>query len=274
MLEMSVWGKILGGGTGMVLGGPLGALLGLALGHKIDKIRSRDSKLINDKSTFQQYNENEKQLAFASGVIVIAAKLSKADGKVTENEIIKFREVFDFDPKDEVAIGKIFNNAKKSSEGFEIYAKQLKSVFGNQQELYVEFLNSLYKIAFADGQLHVNEEKMIKDIAIIFNMPIEILESIKSQYIKINSSIDLENDYKILLSQPSDTGAEIKKKYFRLVKEYHPDSLVSKGLPEEFLNLLMKGLQILMKLMKELQNIEKIRINDIEDIKSISITKL
>ena len=76
---------------------------------------------------------------------------------------------------------------------------------------------------------------MIKDIAIIFNMPIEILESIKSQYIKINSSIDLENDYKILLSQPSDTDAEIKKKYFRLVKEYHPDSLVSKGLPEEFL---------------------------------------
>ena len=116
---MSIWGKILGGSTGMVLGGPLGAVLGLALGHKIDKIRSRDSKLINEDNSsnenisFQQYNENEKQLAFASGVIVIAAKLSKADGKVTQDEIIKFREVFDFDPKDEVAIGKIFNNAKK-----------------------------------------------------------------------------------------------------------------------------------------------------------------
>ena len=140
---MSVWGKILGGGTGMVLGGPLGALLGLALGHKIDKIRNRDSKLINDSNSFVQYSESEKQLAFASGVIIVAAKLSKADGKVTNDEIIKFREVFDFDPKDEVAIGKIFNNAKKTSEGYELYAKQLRSVFGEQQELYIEFINSL-----------------------------------------------------------------------------------------------------------------------------------
>ena len=227
---MSVWGKVLGGGTGMVLGGPLGALLGLALGHKIDKIRSRDSKLINDSNSFVQYSESEKQLAFASGVIIIAAKLSKADGKVTNDEIIKFREVFDFDPKDEVAIGKIFNNAKKTSEGYELYAKQLKSVFGGQQELYIEFINSLYKIAFADGELHTNEEIMIKD-----RKSAEILDSIKSQFINVTDVFDLDNDYKILQCSASDSSEEIKKKYFKLVKEYHPDTLVSKGLPEEFL---------------------------------------
>ena len=66
-------------------------------------------------------------------------------------------------------------------------------------------------------------------------MPIGVLDSIKSQYITISSSVALENDYKILLSKSSDSDAEIKKKYFKLVKEYHPDSLVSKGLPEEFL---------------------------------------
>ena len=238
---MSIWGKVLGGGTGMVLGGPLGAILGLALGHKIDKIRKRDSKLINEDNSYNnssahvQYNETEKQLAFATGVIVIAAKLSKADGKVTENEIIKFREVFDFDPKDEGAIGEIFNNAKRTSEGYEVYAKQLQSVFGNQQELYIEFINSLFKIAFADGELHSNEEEMIEGIALIFNMPNEILSSIKSQFINVVNEMDLSNDYKILLSDPSDSDGEIKKKYFKLVKEYHPDTLISKGLPEEFL---------------------------------------
>jgi len=238
---MTVWGKILGGGAGMVLGGPLGALLGLALGHKIDRIRSRDSKLINENNasnvndSYEQYNESEKQLAFASGVIVIAAKLSKADGTVTNDEIIKFREVFDFDPKDEVAIGKIFNNAKKTSEGYEVYAKQLKLVFGDQQELYIEFINSLYKIAFADGEFHDNEERMIKDIALIFNMPDEILDSIKSQFINIVNAFDIDNDYKILQSDSSESDEELKKKYFKLVKEYHPDTLVSKGLPEEFL---------------------------------------
>jgi DnaJ like chaperone protein len=238
---MSIWGKILGGGAGMVLGGPLGAVLGLALGHKIDKIRKNDVDLINENKSsfennqFQQFNENEKQLAFATGVIVIAAKLSKADGKVSKEEIKTFREVFDFDSKDEVSIGKIFNNAKTNSDGYEIYAKQLKSVFGNQQELYIEFINSLYKIAFSDGELHQNEEKIIKDIALIFNMPIKIVDAIKSQYSNIYKNFDIDNDYKILQSEPSDTDAELKKKYFNLVKEYHPDTLVSKGLPEEFL---------------------------------------
>ena len=174
---MSIWGKVIGGGAGMLLGGPLGAVLGLALGCKIDKVRKANSKNMNasgekiNGNQFSQYSENEKQLAFATGVIVIAAKLSKADGQVTQDEVKKFREVFDFDPKDEVAIGKIFNSAKRNSNGYELYAKQLLSVFGNQQGLYIEFINSLYKIALADGDLHENEEKMIKGIAKIFKMP-------------------------------------------------------------------------------------------------------
>ena len=238
---MSVWGKIIGGGTGMVLGGPLGAVLGLALGHKIDKVRKGDAKNFNtfqeesNDSQFSQYNEQEKQLAFATGVIVIAAKLSKADGQVTQDEVKKFREVFDFDPKDEIAIGEIFNSAKKSSDGYEMYAKQLLSVFGNQQELYIEFINSLYKIALADGDLHLNEEKMIKGIAEIFKMPNNLVESIKIQFFEVNKQYNLKDDYKVLLSSPNDTDAELKKKYYNLAKEYHPDTLVSKGLPDEFL---------------------------------------
>ena len=237
---MSVWGKVIGGGAGMLLGGPLGAVLGLALGSKIDKVRKANSKNMNasgekmNGNQFSQYSENEKQLAFATGVIVIAAKLSKADGQVTQDEVKKFREVFDFDPKDEVEIGKIFNSAKKSSEGYEVYAKQLLAVFGNQQGLYIEFINSLYKIALADGDLHGNEEKMIKGIAKIFKMPINLVESIKVQFFKENQQ-NISDDYKVLLSEPNDSDEEVKKKYYKLAKEYHPDTLISKGLPDEFL---------------------------------------
>ena len=238
---MSIWGKVIGSGAGMVLGGPLGAVLGLALGYKIDKIRNADSRILNSEqdniinNQFSQYNENEKQLAFATGVIVIAAKLSKADGKVTQDEIKKFREVFDFDPKDEVAIGEIFNSAKKNSDGYKMYAKQLLAVFGNQQELYIEFINSLYKIALADGDLHLNEEKMIKGISKIFKMPNNLVESIKIQFFEVNKQYNIKDDYKVLLSSPNDTDIELKKKYYNLAKEYHPDTLVSKGLPDEFL---------------------------------------
>jgi len=238
---MSVWGKVIGSGAGIVLGGPLGAVLGLALGHKIDKIRKLDAKNFNtsqkqsNENQFSQFNDQEKQLAFATGVIVIAAKLSKADGQVSQDEVKKFREVFDFDSKDEFAIGEIFNSAKKSSDGYELYAKQLLSVFGSQQELYIEFINSLYKIALADGDLHPNEEKMIKGIAEIFKMPINLVESIKVQFFEVNRQYKTSDDYKILLSEPNDTDTELKNKYYKLVKEYHPDTLVSKGLPDEFL---------------------------------------
>ncbi|HIG09357.1 MAG TPA: molecular chaperone DjiA [Alphaproteobacteria bacterium] len=248
---MSVWGKVIGGGAGMLLGGPLGAILGLALGYKIDKIRNADSKILNSKkmknenNQFQQYNENDKQLAFATGVIVIAAKLSKADGKVTQDEVKKFREVFDFDPKDEVTIGEIFNNAKKNSDGYELYAMQLVSVFGNQQELYIEFINSLFKIALADGELHANEEHMIKDIATIFKMPINLVESIKVQFLNSDENLNISNDYTILLSEPNDSDSDLKKKYYKLVKEYHPDALVSKGLPDEFLRFANERLSII-----------------------------
>ena len=66
-------------------------------------------------------------------------------------------------------------------------------------------------------------------------MPTEILDSIKSQFINIVDVFNLDNDYKILQCSSSESDEEIKKKYFKLVKEYHPDTLVSKGLPEEFL---------------------------------------
>ena len=238
---MTIWGKIIGGGTGLLLGGPLGAVLGLAVGHGVDKIRSADNRILNhDQLNFKkdtsQYEDNDRQAAFATGVIVLAAKLAKVDGKVTEEEIETFRAVFDFSNEDQLAIGKIYNKAKESSEGFEAYAEQLVQVFGKQRELYVELLSSLYKIAFSDGILHQNEENMIRKIAQIFGMPENTVEAIKAQYLSKNSE-NLDRDYKLLGASVSSTDGELKKAYHSLVRQYHPDKLVSKGLPEEFIRL-------------------------------------
>ena len=94
---MSIWGKLIGGGTGLLLGGPLGAVLGLAVGHGVDSIRKSDKNLleaedVNSENPSAQYQDQKKQSAFALGVIVLAAKLSKADGKVTQEEIDTFKK--------------------------------------------------------------------------------------------------------------------------------------------------------------------------------------
>lgn len=238
---MSIWGKLIGGGTGLLLGGPLGAVLGLAVGHGVDSIRKADSRLLNETSVSSQknsfqYQDDERQTAFALGVIVLAAKLAKADGKVTQEEINSFRSAFDFDSEDQASIGKIYNEAKKNAEGYEVYAQQLQKVFGKQKELYVELINSLYKIALSDGVLHKNEETMIRKISSIFMMPENIVDSIKAQYMKYEGN-NLEKEYKILGIDSNTSNGEMKKKYHDLVRQYHPDKLVSKGLPEEFIRL-------------------------------------
>ena len=180
---MSIWGKLLGGSTGLVLGGPLGAILGLAVGHGVDKMRKADLKNINDNfNKNAQFNISDKQMTFATGVIVLSAKLAKADGKVTKDEIETFKSVFDFDSSDEASIGKIYNEAKLSAEGYEMYAMQLKNVFGDQETLYVEFISSLYKLALADGLLHPKESEMIYNISRIFGMPENVLESIRYRF--------------------------------------------------------------------------------------------
>ena len=104
---MSVWGKLIGGAAGLALGGPVGAILGIAAGHGVDRV-SREQK------SNKIFNTTEKEQVFASGVISLAAKLSKADGVITKEEIITFKRIFDFPKEDEEEISKLFNAAKES----------------------------------------------------------------------------------------------------------------------------------------------------------------
>ena len=80
---MTIWGKIIGSATGFAFGGPIGALLGGAAGHALDKIKIKQ-KLPKELAL--------KQIGFTIGVIVLSAKMAKADGKVTKSEIKAFKE--------------------------------------------------------------------------------------------------------------------------------------------------------------------------------------
>ena len=162
---MSFWGKLVGGAAGFALGGPIGALLGMAAGHGVDKVRNSEKKRFNKKNFT---NTQKQQLIFATGVIALSAKVAKADGQVTKNEIKSFKKVFEFPPQDEKSIGLIFNKAKETSDGYETYAEQLFVVFNKQPKILEEIINALFAIALSDGLLHLDEEKIIKHISQIF----------------------------------------------------------------------------------------------------------
>ena len=219
---MSIWGSLLGGVIGFSLGGPFGALLGSFLGGKISRISSSSS------FTSQQ---NSQQI-FALSLIILSAKLSKADGRVSKEELIAVKDKLQIPESEIDQVAKIFNKAKDESTGYEPYAKQISEIFKGNQNVLEEVINILFYIAEADGNVSNEEESMIANIAFIFGLNQNQYESIKES----RKSSDKLNPYIVLESQPTDDLKSIRKKYIKLSKEHHPDLLISKGVPNEVIN--------------------------------------
>ena len=219
---MSIWGSLLGGVIGFSLGGPFGALLGSFLGGKISNISS--------SNTFG-CQQNSQQI-FALSLIILSAKLSKADGRVSKEELIAVKEKLQIPDSEIDQVAKIFNKAKDESTGYEPYAKQISEIFKGNQNVLEEVINILFYIAEADGHVSNEEESMIANIAFIFGLTQNQYESIKES----RKSSDKLNPYVVLESQPTDDLKSIRKKYIKLSKEHHPDLLISKGVPIEVIN--------------------------------------
>ena len=219
---MSIWGSLLGGVIGFSLGGPFGALLGSFLGGKISNISS--------SNTFAS-QQNSQQI-FALSLIILSAKLSKADGRVSKEELIAVKDKLQIPDSEIDQVAKIFNKAKDESTGYEPYAKQISEIFKGNQNVLEEVINILFYIAEADGHVSNEEEAMIANIAFIFGLSQNQYESIKES----RKASDKLNPYIVLESQPTDDLKSIRKKYIKLSKEHHPDLLISKGVPSEVIN--------------------------------------
>ena len=215
---MSIWGSLIGGMIGFSLGGPFGMLLGSLIGGKI----SRAKGSINN--SFAQ-----PQQIFALSLIVLSAKLSKADGQVSKEELIAVKDKLKI-PENEIdQVGKIFNKAKNESTGYKPYAEQIGQIYKGNLNVLEEVINILFYIAEADGNISQAELVMIEDIARIFGLNESQFSSLKES----RKSSDKLNPYIVLESNPDDSLTEIRKRYIKLSKEHHPDLLLSKGVPPE-----------------------------------------
>ena len=219
---MAIWGSIIGGMLGFSIGGPFGMLLGSLIGGKMSRARSG-----GEFKTFAQ-----PQQIFALSLIVLSAKLSKADGQVSREELIAVKDKLKIPESELDQVGKIFNKAKEESAGYEPYAKQIAEVYRGNMNVLEEVINTLFYIAEADGRLSDNELIMIEDIARIFGLNQTQINGIKES----RKSSDKLNPYIVLESKPDDSLEEIRKRYIKLSKEHHPDILLSKGVPQEVID--------------------------------------
>ena len=219
---MSIWGSLIGGMIGFSLGGPFGMLLGSLVGGKISRARSR-----RGFGAFAQ-----PQQIFALSLIVLSAKLSKADGNVSREELVAVKDKLKI-PENEIdQVGKIFNKAKEESTGYEPYAQQIAQIYKGNINVLEEVINILFYIAEADGKVSPSELTMIENISKIFGLTQAQFNSIRES----RKGSDKLNPYIVLESNPDDDLQSIRKKYLKLSKENHPDLLVSKGVPQEVID--------------------------------------
>ena len=239
---MSIWGSLIGGMLGLSLGGPFGMLLGSILGGKISRART--------KTGFSAINQGQKY--FALSLIVLSAKLSKADGQVSREELIAVKNKLKI-PEDEIdEVGKIFNRAKEESAGYEPYAKQIAQFYKGNLNVLEEVINILFYIAESDGKVSPEEANMIENIAYIFGLTDIQYNSIKES----RKSSDKLNPYIVLECNPQDDLKTIRKKYIKLSKEHHPDLLLSKGVPKEVIEESKKKMRAINSAWDQIQRLK------------------
>ena len=241
---MSIWGSLIGGMVGFSLGGPFGMLLGSLIGGKISRARSAGARNFGAFSQPQQI--------FALSLIVLSAKLSKADGQVSKEELIAVRDKLKIPENEIEQVGKIFNKAKQESAGYEPYAQQIAQIYKNNLNALEEVINILFYIAESDGNVSKSELDMMQHIAQIFGLNQSQFNSIKES----RKSSDKLNPYIVLGISPEEDLQAIRKKYLQLSKENHPDMLISKGVPKEVIEESKKKMRAINSAWDQIQKLK------------------
>jgi DnaJ like chaperone protein len=212
---MSVWGKVSGAAAGLFVGGPVGALVGAVAGH-----------IFLDRET-------DPGVTFTIAIIALAGKMARADGVVTEEEFEVFQRVFGVPPDEEANVRRIFNLARQDIAGFEHYAGQIARLFMGNPAMLEDILDGLFEIAKADGVLHPGEARFLERVGEIFGFAPNEFRRIRASHF----APELTDPYVILGVSYAADEDELKQTYRRLVRENHPDSLMARGVPPEFIKL-------------------------------------
>ena len=233
---MGFWGKMIGSVAGFAMGGPLGAMVGAALGHAADAgalggKASAISAATPDLMAFFGSKEN----LFSFSVVVLSAKLAKVDGPIKREEIAAFRNLFHVPEEALGEVGRLFDQARDSADGWEPFAEKLGEAFADNKAMLEDVLVALVQIARADGPVTKSEGDMLRGMHARFGLDAAAWERAKGGTRRAAApEAQGEDPYSMLGLTRQASDEEVRLAWRKLMRENHPDSLASRGVPQEF----------------------------------------
>jgi DnaJ like chaperone protein len=195
----------------------------------------------------------EKSVAFTIAVIGLGAKMAKADGLVTKDEVTAFRQIFHIPKRDELQAAKVFNLARQDVAGYEVYASKIAKMFKAESAVLEDLIEGLFYIAMADGQYHPNEDDFVHRVANIFGIDEVTYRSFRTRFVP-----DAPPDaYDVLEATPQTSLSDIRKIWRQKIRETHPDRMMARGLPEEAITMATKRMIAINKAWEEINETHK-----------------
>ena len=229
---MGWMGKVVGGGIGFVVGGPLGAVAGAVFGHMFDGDDDNRHKILVSKSAFSPNAKGE--FTFYITVFSMLAKIAKADGPVTVRKREALRQFMTRDLRlNAQGMGiaeQIFNQALQDTHPFSAFSDRFYKEFHDTPEILEMMVDVMLQIASADGALHRDSESLVSGAVLQFRIPGETYGRLRARHVKET----VDRHYKMLGCSPGDSNDALKRAYRKKVKEYHPDAIAAKDLPDDF----------------------------------------
>lgn len=180
----------------------------------------------------------ERTVAFTIAVIALGAKMAKADGLVTRDEVSAFREIFHIPHEDEASAGRVYDLARQDVAGFEEYASRIAAMFKSTEGTLCDLMEGLFHIAVADGAYHPAENDFLSRVAEIFGLSERQFRSLRTRFVP-----DADPDPWQVLGLDTDVPLEEARAAWRqLVRDSHPDKMIARGVPEEAVRMAEKRL--------------------------------
>ena len=185
-------------------------------------------------AVFEKFRTSpDRTVGFAIAVIALGAKMAKADGLVTKDEVVAFREVFVIPRDEEVNAARVFNLARQDVAGYDLYARRINAMYGTDDRPLCDLQEGLFHIAMADRVYHPKEDDFLHDVARIFGFDERRFKGIRAQFVA-----EADRDpYDVLGVEPGAAMEDVRVAWRQLVRETHPDQMLARGVPKEAVKL-------------------------------------